>query len=229
MSKRNPSPSRRSLRPLAENLETRQLLSSAFGTPTAQVSGTDPDGAHWTLRLYGPGTLNVVDSNGNAFTKATANTPDLINTITVAGSITSETHLVGTVIPAANGASKVYFENLIVSQTGALGNIDPNRVSFNKVTQNGINAIDMPGFWQAHTETATPTNSSLIHTSAKSAGAITIPGGVITLRFGGVDADFTPTGGKPLNQTGQSNEFEIQLGLPIITGTRNYEKTKGQR
>jgi hypothetical protein len=71
----------------------------------------------------------------------------------------------------------------------------------------------------AHTETTTPTTASLIHTSAKAAGAIDIPGGVITLRFGGVDATFTPTGGKPLNQTGQSNEFEINLGLPITTGT----------
>ncbi|HZW32563.1 MAG TPA: hypothetical protein VFF52_17750, partial [Isosphaeraceae bacterium] len=49
--------------------------------------------------------------------------------------------------------------------------------------------------------------------------AIDIPGGVITLRFGGVDATFTPKGGTPLNRTGQSNEFEINLGLPITTGT----------
>ncbi len=45
-----------------------------------------------------------------------------------------------------------------------------------------------------------------------SAGIIDIPGGVNTLRFGGVNADYTPTGGTPLNQTGQSNEFEINLG-----------------
>src|SRR3954469_15520964 len=128
MSKRKPSPARRSLRPLAENLETRQLLSSGLGKATATVRGTDPDGAHWTLRLYGPGTLNVVDQDGNAFTKETANTRNSINTITVAGAITSLTRLVGTVIPAANGAANVYFQNLIVSQTGALGNIDPGRV-----------------------------------------------------------------------------------------------------
>src|ERR1700739_1149423 len=126
MSKRNPSPSRRSLRPLAEGLETRQLLSSSpYGTPTAQVSGTDPDGTYWTLRLYGPGTLNVVDKNGNPFTKATANTPHSIDTIAVAGANTSLTRLVGTVIPTASGIAAVYFNNLVVSATGALGKIDP--------------------------------------------------------------------------------------------------------
>ena len=52
-----------------------------------------------------------------------------------------------------------------------------------------------------------------------SAGAIYIPGGVNTLRFGGVNVDYTPNGGKPLNLTGQSNEFQIILGLPIVQGT----------
>jgi hypothetical protein len=219
MLKRKPTPSRRSLRPSAEHLESRQLLASGLGKPTAMVSGTDPDGAQWTLRLFGPGTLNVVDANGTAFTNSNRNTPNLINTITVAGAITSETRLVGTVIPAATGADQVHFENLVVSQTGELGNIDPGRVKFNKVLQNGIGAIDMPNFWLTHTNTAKPADASLIHTSAKSAGAIDIPGGVITLRFGGVDATYTPSGGTPLNQTGQSNEFQLNLGLPITTGT----------
>ena len=52
-------------RPLAERLETRQLLSSLSTVPTASVSGIDSKGDHWTLTLYGPGTLNVVDSNGH--------------------------------------------------------------------------------------------------------------------------------------------------------------------
>ena len=68
MSMRKPAPSRRSLRPLAESLETRQLLSSLSTVPTATVSGTDTKGDRWTLTLYGPGTLNVVDKNGTAFT-----------------------------------------------------------------------------------------------------------------------------------------------------------------
>ena len=41
----------------------------------------------------------------------------------------------------------------------------------------------------------------------------------LTFRFGGVNVDFTPAGGTPLNQTGQNNEFEINLGLPLIGGT----------
>ena len=52
-----------------------------------------------------------------------------------------------------------------------------------------------------------------------SAGQIDIPQGVNTLRFGGVDVDYTPAGGTPLNQTGQNNEFQINLGLPIVMGT----------
>jgi hypothetical protein len=172
--------------------------------------------------LYGPGTLNVVDKNGNPFTKATKNTPDSIDTITVGGAITSETRLVGTVIPAADGTSQVFFQNLIVTATGELSKIDPNLVSNFRIAQNGINAIDMPGFWLARTETAPLTSSStasLIHTTAKSAGLISVPGGVISLRFGGVNADYTPPGGTPLNTSGQTTEFQINLGLPVVLGT----------
>ncbi len=219
MLKRKPMAPSRALRPETDRLEERRLLSSIYGTPTAQVSGTDPSGAHWKLRLYGPGTLNVVDQNGTAFTKANSTTPDLINTITVGGAISTETRLVGTVTPGANGASQVYFQNLIVTQTGELQGIDQQNVSFNHTVQNGILAIDMPNFWMGHTSTSKPSTSSQIHTTAQSAGEIYIPGGVITLRFGGVNADYTPAGGTPLNQTGQNNEFQINLGLPIITGT----------
>jgi hypothetical protein len=165
--------------------------------------------------------LNVVDSSGSPFRRKDSGTPDLIDTITVAGAITSETRLVGTVIPGANGGRQVHFQNLIVPESGALGPIDLNRLTFAKLklVQNGIDAIDMPDFWLAHTETTNPSSASLIHTTAKSAGAIDVPGGVIALRFGGVDATYAPPGGTPLNQTGQSNEFEINLGLPITTGT----------
>lgn len=219
MLKRKPMGPSRALRPESDGLEERRLLSSIYGTPTAQVSGTDPSGAHWKLRLYGPGTLNVVDQNGTAFTKATANTPDSINTITVGGAISSETRLVGTVTPGSNGASQVYFQNLIVTPTGELVGIDQQNVSFNHTAQEGILAIDMPDFWMGHTSTSKPSGASQIHTTAQSAGLIYIPGGVNTLRFGGVNADYTPPGGTPLNQTGQNNEFQINLGLPIVTGT----------
>jgi hypothetical protein len=209
---------------VAESLETRRLLSSAYGTPTAVVRGTDPDGAQWTLRLYGPGTLNVVDQNGAAFTRATASTMDSIDTITVGGSITSETKLVGTVTPAPDGNANVYFQNLVVTPTGELGKIDTGQVSNFRVVQNGISAIDMPDFYLAHTSSSVPTKASTIHTTASGgevfqAGLISIPGGVNTLRFGGVDADYAAAGATPLTDSNQSNEFDISLGLPVTTGT----------
>ena len=204
---------------MAESLETRQLLSAGYGSPTAVVRGTDPGGAQWTLRLYGPGTLNVVDQNGAAFTKLTANTMDSISTITVGGSITSETKLVGTVTPAPNGNSNVYFENLVVTPTGALSKIDTGQVSNLRTQQNGIYAIDMPDFYLAHTSSTKPAGTSSVHSGAKLAGQITIPAGVTTLRFGGINADYTPTGATPLNQTAQSNEFVVNLGIPVDTGT----------
>jgi hypothetical protein len=201
------------------------------GHPSAQVSGTDPDGAHWTLKLYGPGTLNVVDTSGNAFIKGSSNTPDSIDTITIGGSITTETRLVGRVTPAPDGNSNVYFQNLVVTPTGELGRIDSGQVNNFKQQALGIATIDMPDFYLAHTEISKPSGNSPLHSAGSTnasgipqpapqlAGSINIPGGVINLRFGGVNADYTPPGGTPLNQTGQSNEFAIQLGLPIVVGT----------
>ena len=127
MSMRKPAPSRRSLRPLAESLETRQLLSSLSTVPSATVSGTDTKGDRWTLTLYGPGTLNVVDKNGNAFTPATQNTPDDINTITVSGTVTSQSRLVGkvTFVPP-NSDGRVFFQQLTINNTGAYGQLDPS-------------------------------------------------------------------------------------------------------
>jgi len=150
-----------------------------------------------------------------------------INTITVAGAISTQTRLVGKVYPNPNtGDSRVYFENLIVTPTGELGKIDLLQVSNFKTQQNGILAIDMPNFYLAHTEAAKPSTPSLIHSGTLgattfSAGAIYIPQGVNTLRFGGVDVNYVPnvTGAMPLNATQQSNEFQIFLGLPIVQGT----------
>jgi hypothetical protein len=204
---------------MAECLETRQLLSLALDRPTSIVRGTDPQGDTWVLKLYGPGTLHVVDTNGDPFTKVAANTVGLIDTITVAGSITSETRLVGVVYPAPGSAGQVYFQNLIVTPTGELGKIDEGQVNNFRLVQNGIEAIDMPNFWMGHTETTKPSTASLIHTAIMSAGNIYIPQGVLNLRFGGVNPDFTPAGGTPLNQSGQSNEFQINLGQPLFGGT----------
>jgi len=232
MLKRKPTPPSRSLRPVAECLETRQLLSGKYlgpgpvpkGSPTSRatavVSGTDPDGAQWTLRLFGPGALNVVGSKGDVFTRSTQTLTESISTITVAGSISTETRLVGTVYPNPNNANaRVYFENLIVTPTGELGKIDLAQVSNFRTVQNGILAVDIPNFYLAQTDTTKPSTPSQIHTGAMSAGLIYIPQGVNTLRFGGVDVNYTPPGGVPLNTTAQSNEFQINLGLPVVQGT----------
>ena len=220
MATRNPSARRRRFTPGAEGLETRQVLSSLSTIPSAQVSGTDADGDRWTLTLYGPGTMNVVDINGNTFTKSMANTPDLINTITIGGSISSQTRLVGKVTPAAGGDGKVFFQNLHVTSSGQLPKLDANDTSNNKQVQNGISAVDMPQFYLGHTDLTKPTdNTSAAHSGYYNAGEITIPGGVNTLRFGGVDTTYTPPGGTPLNTDGQNDEFTVDLGIPVAYGT----------
>src|SRR5262245_33230624 len=130
MSKRKPTPPTRSVRPVAESLETRQLLSIGISSkldyahPTAVAKGTDPDGAQWTLRLYGPGALHVVGNNGQVFTRQTQGAVEPIQTITVGGAITTQTRLVGTVKPTPGGNARVHFENLVVTPTGELGKID---------------------------------------------------------------------------------------------------------
>ena len=230
MSKWKPTPSRRSLKPVAEGLESRELLDATGRQPvpksqptqaaTAVVRGMDPDGAMWTLSLYGPGALNVVGTNGDVFTRQTGTLQESIDTITVAGANTLETRLVARVYPnPTTKDAKVFFQNLIITPTGELGKIDEGQVSNFRTVNNGILAVDMPNFYLAHTETSKPSSASLIHTSAMSAGEIYIPQGVLTLRFGGVDVDYTPVGGTPLNQTAQSNEFQISLGLPTVQGT----------
>src|SRR5208282_5041424 len=228
MSMRKPAPSRRSLRPLAESLETRQLLSSLSTVPTATVSGTDTKGDRWTLTLYGPGTLNVVDKNGNAFTPANQYTPDDINTITVSGTITAQSRLVGkvTYVPAASDG-RVFFQQLTINNTGAYGELNTALVHPKAaLPQNGIAAVDMPDFWLGETSGTAPTATSNFHAANgvpfHLAGGINAPEGINVLRFGGVDTTFTPTSptpGTPLDQTGQNNEFVINLGPPVIGGT----------
>ena len=230
MSKWKPTPLRRSLQPSAESLETRLMLDATGRAPvpkgvptqsaTAVVRGMDPDGAQWTLRLYGPGALNVVGTNGDVFNRQTGTLQESIDTITVAGAITTQTRLVATVYPDPQTKdAKVFFQNLVVTPTGELGKIDVGQVSNFRTVQNGILAIDMPDFYLAHTDTTKPSTPSQIHTSAMSAGEIYIPQGVLTLRFGGVDVNYVPPGGTALNTTAQSNEFQIDLGLPVVQGT----------
>jgi len=217
---RKPTPSRRSFRPSAEGLETRRVLSSYSTIPTASVSGTDIDGDRWTLTLYGPGTLNVVDKTGAAFTKANADAPNLINTITVAGTVTSRSRLVGTVTPASGADGKVFFQNMNVQANGAYPQLDRNKANrISPTAQNGIGLVDAPNFWLGNTSGDAPTTSSPFHTGFKLAGTIIAPEGINVLKFGGVDVNYTPPGGTPLTATGQNNEFVVNLGLPVTTGT----------
>ena len=223
MSKRKTKTLSRSVSPLAERLETRELLSSLSTVPTATVSGIDTKGDHWTLTLYGPGTLNVVDTNGNAFSPATQFTPDEINTITVSGTVTSQSRLVGkvTFVPAGSDG-RVFFQQLTIDNTGAYGHVDPN-VVHPRITapQNGIAAVDMPNFWLGNTSGSPPPSTAIseFHTGFLVVGGINAPEGINNLRFGGVDTTFTPNGGTPLIQSTQNNEFEINLGPPIANGT----------
>ena len=207
---------------MAESLETRQLLSVTHGTSTAHAgrqgngprrSAVDPA----ALRAGGAQRrrdrwrrLHQVDPEPG-WNRSTRSRSRVRSPPRPGWSARSN--------PAPAATRNVYFQNLIVTPTGELGKIDVGQVSNFRTVQNGILAIDMPDFYLAHTETTTPSVASLIHTTAMSAGEIDIPQGVITLRFGGVDVDYTPAGGTPLNQTGQSNEFQINLGLPIVQGT----------
>lgn len=219
MSMRNPAPSRRSLRPLAESLETRQLLSSLSTHPSASVTGTDAHGDVWTLTLFGPGTLNVVDQQGTAFPAANGHD---INTITVSGTVTSESRLVGKLVKEGTGldAGKVFFQQLTINNTGEYGQLNPALVHPRASTpQNGIAAVDMPNFWLGETSGTPPTARSNFHSTFDLAGGINAPEGINVLRFGGVDTTFTPAGGTALNNLGQNYEFVINLGPPIAGGT----------
>lgn len=220
MFKRKPRPNRRSFRPSAEGLETRRVLSSYSSIPSASVSGTDIDGDRWTLTLYGPGTLNVVDKDGVAFTEENADVPNLINTITVAGTMSSQSRLVGSVTPASGSDGKVFFQNMNIQANAAYSPLDANRGDFNTFSlQNGIGLVDAPDFWLGNTSGAKPEMASPYHTGFRLAGSIVAPQGVNVLKFGGVDVNYTPPDGTPLTETGQNNEFVVNLGLPVTTGT----------
>jgi hypothetical protein len=192
MSTRKPSPRNRALRPAPEDLEDRQLLS-------AVVSGTDIDGDTWTLRLIGPGSLVVTkqnDANGNP---QPLNSQSEINTITVAGAEPLVTRLIGTVHKSATGDGKVFFQSL-------------NELSSRSERLAGgqsMLSIVMPNFWLGNTTPVTSTTTTL-----PSPPSITIPDGVNTLKFGGVDTTHDQfVAPSSLNQA--SDITQVTLGLPI--------------
>ena len=120
----------------------------------------------------------------------------------------------------------VYFENLNVTDTGELGKIDVGQVSNFRTVQNGIYAIDMPDFYLAHTETTTPSIASLIHTTAMSAGQIEIPQGVNTLRFGGVDVDYTPVGRYAAQPDRSKQRVPDQSGSAHRSGDQHHRQLR---
>lgn len=188
-------PGARAFRPRPEGLEARKLLAKV-------ISGVDLDGDTWTLRLTGPGDLRVINQNGEDDLPIPLGDPALINRIETAGTAPRQSRLDGSVKKGADGDGRVFFQELTV--IGSHG--DSNNQIF------GIHTIDMPDFWLGYTTATNPTANSIV-------GSVTSREGVNTLRFGGVDATFTPPGGTPLNQNGLNNAFTVDLGIPLTTGT----------
>ncbi len=188
----------RALRPSAESLEERQLLS-------ATVSGTDTAGDQWTLTLQGQGTLQVAKQNDSTGNPAALNSATEIKSITVSGTNPMNSVLTGTVKPAPGSKGEVFFQSLreitnLSNKTG--GGL-------------GLEAINMPSFYLGVTDPAVTSSST------QPVASILIPDGVNTLKFGGVDttAFFGTDPTKSPSQDNQNDEFLIRLGLPTSIGT----------
>jgi hypothetical protein len=192
MATRKPSPRNRALRPAKEDLESRQLLS-------AIASGTDIDGDTWTFKLTGPGSLTVVKQNGPDGNPAPLNSTTEISQIVVGGTDPLVSRLIGIVRKGPNGDGKVFF------------NTFDQLESHSEKLQSGLGllAVNMPGFWLGNTF---PTGST------PTAPTMTIPDGVDTLRFGGVDTTHNQVAAT--SSTPASNPTNIELGLPAYGGTR---------
>jgi hypothetical protein len=191
-------PNRRAARPTPEALESRQLLA-------ASLSGVDVFGNHWVLRLTGPGDLGVTQQPSTADPNGVPlGSPGLIDTITLTGTDPLHSRLYGKVTQAATGASgnfgRVFFAHMEMQ-----GGLSHQFAGANL----GIKLIDMPGFYLGQTSTSTTATQP----------DITLPQGVMTLRFGGADTTFTPPGGTPLNQNNTSDTFVVNLGIPFSFGT----------
>ncbi len=196
MSTRKPSPHDRALRPRPEVLETRQLLATI-------LRGIDVDGDSWTLRMKGPGDVRVVNQAGSDQLPVPLGTAGQIELITVAGTNAELSTLVGRVRQGPNGDGKVFFKRL-----EALANQSPQVPS-----GNGLEAVDMPGFWLGNTSPAGPAAPGTPPAS------ISIPNGVNSLRLAGVDATLGTLPGVAPSGT-QDDTITIRLGLPRSGGTR---------
>ena len=231
MSTRNSTPPRRSLRPLAESWKPASCSRRSRPRPRPRCPARTRRGTSWTLTLYGPGTLNVVDKNGQAFTKANQNIPDDINTITVSGTVTAaepargQGHLCAAGL-RRHGSSSSSSPSITRGPTGSLIPpwSDPRWPLLRTASQRSIFPTSGWGIraerHRPRTRISTrPRPLSAPRRPIKLVGGINAPEGVNTLRFGGVDTTYTPAGGTPLNQTNQNNEFVINLGPPIAGGT----------
>jgi hypothetical protein len=229
---------RNAFRPATDLLESRQLLSTLQVSPTNKVAtGVDPDGDRWTLRLSGPGELVVVGNDGLATDPAD---PQQIDTINVAGSDSQTTRLVGTVRKAAGGDGKVFFRQLLVASARVQPHLDPvDNTTFGPFG-NGVHVIDMPNFWLGDTdpEDVRKDTTRVDRDGVTVVGAIEIPDGVNTLRFGGADVTAffgDATDNKALGANGRADRLRVDLGLPLTTGTSlivdrmvsNAERTTG--
>lgn len=197
MSTRKHTPRTRGFRPEADGLEGRLLLS-------AVVSGTDAKGDAWTLRMIGPGQLAVTKQNGPDNKPGALDSATDINTITIGGTNPLTSKLVGVVTrKGPNSDGRVFFQNLVQL---------PGRSEQFGATGYGVLAVDMPGFWLGNT-----TPSFLTTATTPPAASISMPDGVDTLRFGGVD---TTANRPPATSTTTSDTDTVTLGLPSYGGTR---------
>ena len=213
------------------------MLSSLSTVPSASVSGTDMKGDKWTLTLYGPGTMNVVDPDGNAFTKDTQDIPDDINTITVSGTVTSQ--------EPAGGQGDLGPRELGRARLLPAAHDQPTREPTGNSTQtwsgpgsrtpqNGIAAVDMPELLAGpHRHGRTDAEfqfpfgrRTFGSTPFKLAGGINAPEGINNLRFGGVDTTFTPAGGTALNDDQAEQRVRDQPRSPRSRAARASSSTR---
>ncbi len=205
MATNKPQSRSRAIRPSAECLEGRRLLS---GT----VSGMNTAGDQWTLTVLGKGKVQVIKQNDSTGNPAALNSATEIRSIILSGTDPTSTRLVETVKPAAGSPGRIYFQNLTEQ---------PNR-SDRTGNNLGVLAINIPDFYLANTSAAPPNaNTTPPASPTTPAASITIPDGIESLRFGGADTtvSFATGSGVALSQNNNSDQFLIRLGVPIANGT----------
>ena len=197
MSTRKQTQRTRAFRPEADSLESRQLLSGL-------VTGTDSKGDIWTLQLVGPGQISVVKQNDSNGKPAPLNSATDISTITVGGTDPVQSRLIGTVNKVGAGSDgHVFFNNLVQL---------PSRSERYGAAGLGLVSVSMPSFWLGRTTSPSSTTAA-----TATLPSISMPDGVDTLQFGGVDASHNlPT----TTSTSTSDTISVTLGLPTFGGTR---------